>query len=252
MNQRVLITILIILLVGVSGGAAYLLLRDPGRTREPAAEGALDDRRPAAATAPAAAAPPQAPPARFTRAATTGDPNGFSNVRGGPSVEHPVIARVEQGDTFTTYPQEGEWWEVRTADGTVGYMARQYIRAIDGGAPATAAAPAQGQPPVVVVERPAAAPAVQPAPVRSAGGMVFPDSDRRYLTPGDVAGLSLGQLRIARNEIYARRGRAFADPALARYFSQFSWYRPRYTEVGLSRVEAANVALLQSYEGRAR
>ena len=82
----------------------------------------------------------------------------------------------------------------------------------------------------------------------SRAGMIFPDSDRRLLGPGDVARLSLSELRVARNEIYARRGRAFADPALRRYFGQFDWYQPVVAEVALNRVENANVAFLQAAE----
>lgn len=253
MNQRVVIGLLAGLLLLVSGALVFFLVIDRDGDRSAAESrlersdaAAVEQAIPVPAAAPAAAGP-AGPAARFTRAAVTDDPNGFSNVRAGPSVEHPVVARVEQGDTFTTYPQEGEWWEVRTADGTVGYMARAYIRPLGANAPA--------QPPVVMVERPAAPGpgptqqvAAAPAPARGGGGMIFPDSDRRLLSRGDVSGLSLTQLRLARNEIYARRGRIFSDPNLANYYRQFGWYSPRYSEVGLNRVESANVALLQAVE----
>ncbi len=60
--------------------------------------------------------------------------------------------------------------------------------------------------------------------------------------------LSPAQLRIARNEIFARRGRFFRDPALAEYFRRFSWYRPYAWDVPLNAVEQANVALIASVE----
>jgi hypothetical protein len=77
---------------------------------------------------------------------------------------------------------------------------------------------------------------------------IFPDSDRIRLTADMLAGLSRAQLRIARNEIYARRGRFFKDPALAQYFSRFDWYRPYAWDVPLNAVEQANVALITSFE----
>ena len=234
-DQGPLTWILLGALAVVSAGLVYVLTRDD----------------PPPAPAPpeevSARAQPEAPAARFTRAATTADPNGFANIRGGPSVEHPLVGRVEQGETFTTYPQTGQFWEVRAPDGTVGYMASEFIRMSGDGAAAT---PPE-QPAAVQVETAAIpAAAVPTRRVVRRSGMIFPDSDRRLLGRADVAPLSLSQLRIARNEIYARRGRAFADPNLRRYFSQFDWYNPVAAEVALSRVESANVALLQSAESR--
>jgi Caspase domain/YARHG domain len=78
--------------------------------------------------------------------------------------------------------------------------------------------------------------------------LLFPDSDRRYLTSEELQGLSAGQLRIARNEIFARRGRLFRDQELTRYFGQFDWYKPYSWEVPLSPIEDANVKLIQSFE----
>ena len=231
-DQGPLTWILLGALAVVSAGLVYLLTRpDPPAAPAPAEV--------------AARAQPDAPAARFTRAASTADPNGFSNIRGGASVEHPIVGRVEQGETFTTYPQTGQFWEVRSSDGTVGYMASEFIRMIGDGA---AAAP-PAQPAATQVETAAIPAAAVPARrVARRGGMIFPDSDRRLLGFGDVARLSASELRVARNEIYARRGRAFADPSLRRYFEQFDWYDPVAAEVRLSRVESANVAYLQQAE----
>lgn len=233
-DNRTLIWTLLAALAVVSAGLVYLVTRD----ERPAA--------PAVTNHIAAPVQQGGPAARFTRAAQTADPNGFSNVRGGPSVEHPIVGRVEQGETFTTYPQTGQFWEVRTADGTIGYVASESIRIIGDGAMAPGAAePAEA---AEVAQVPAAA---VPAAVRGRGeadGMIFPDSDRRLLGPADVAPLTRNELRVARNEIYARRGRDFQDPNLRRYFEQFDWYNPVAAEVALSRVETANVAFLQAAE----
>lgn len=84
----------------------------------------------------------------------------------------------------------------------------------------------------------------------SASGFLFPDSDRRYLTASDVAALSPRDLRIARNEIFARRGRFFESPDLQAHFGRFSWYHPTQAEVTLNAVEQANVQLIQAEEAR--
>jgi len=66
---------------------------------------------------------------------------------------------------------------------------------------------------------------------------VFADSDRRLLTWDELSGLNGSELRVARNEIYARHGRIFKDQQLAQYFSHFSWYQPLYADVRLSKIE---------------
>jgi hypothetical protein len=82
-------------------------------------------------------------------------------------------------------------------------------------------------------------------------GFVFADSDVRYLARAELQRLSADRLHIARNEIYARKGRYFKDDAIRAYFSQFPWYQPRAWEVPLGPVERANVSLIQSIEGPA-
>ena len=55
---------------------------------------------------------------------------------------------------------------------------------------------------------------------------IFPDSDRRLLQPSELSRLSATELRIARNEIYAWRGRFFQSDDLRQHFGSFAWYRP--------------------------
>lgn len=54
---------------------------------------------------------------------------------------------------------------------------------------------------------------------------IFPDSDSRYLTDEDLEGYSSDQLELAKNEIYARRGRKFVTQRIADYFNSKSWYK---------------------------
>jgi hypothetical protein len=81
--------------------------------------------------------------------------------------------------------------------------------------------------------------------------VIIPDSSTRRLTRNDTVQLSVAQIRIARNEIFARHGFTFSSADMQEYFSQFSWYRPVPGEISLNEVELANIRLLQQAE-RAR
>jgi hypothetical protein len=85
---------------------------------------------------------------------------------------------------------------------------------------------------------------------RSYEGFIFPDSNERRLTRDDLAPLSVEQLRIARNEIYARNGRFFRDEALKEYFSKYSWYQPTSWDPPLNATEKYNVRVIQQEEKR--
>jgi len=91
---------------------------------------------------------------------------------------------------------------------------------------------------------------VAPAGGAAAGGFVFPDSDRRLLTRADVAGLSATQLRMARNEIYARRGRYFKSDDLKQHFESFAWYKPYTWDPTLNAIESQNVQIILDAERR--
>lgn len=53
---------------------------------------------------------------------------------------------------------------------------------------------------------------------------INPYSSQRLLTSAELNGLSLAELRIARNEIFARHGRQFEDPLLNKWFYSKQWY----------------------------
>lgn len=87
---------------------------------------------------------------------------------------------------------------------------------------------------------------------------IFIDSDSRYLTIADLEKLTAEQLRIARNEIYARRGRKFADSELQRYFNGFSWYNGTIEPEDFNgdnmfnKYEYTNVKFIKQYEDKLR
>jgi hypothetical protein len=70
------------------------------------------------------------------------------------------------------------------------------------------------------------------------------------LTSQMLEHVNLADLRLLRNEIYARHGRPFQTAWLADYFRQEPWYAPRrdYTDAELSPVERANIALITQRE----
>ncbi|PEC21973.1 TcaA 3rd/4th domain-containing protein [Bacillus cereus] len=80
-------------------------------------------------------------------------------------------------------------------------------------------------------------------------GFIFPDSDIRKLTSSDLRYLSKEQLKIARNEIYARHGHIFQTKDMQAYFSKQSWYRENpYFTGALTNIESYNVELIKSRE----
>lgn len=70
----------------------------------------------------------------------------------------------------------------------------------------------------------------------------------RKLTYDDIKGLSNRELRIMRNEIYARHGYIFQDAMLRDHFLQKPWYTPQTKNVALSSIEQYNVQFIKSYE----
>lgn len=82
---------------------------------------------------------------------------------------------------------------------------------------------------------------------------ILPDSNSRYLTASDLAGLSKHELMLARNEIYARRGRKFEDSELRSYFLSKSWYYPTIDADDFSAdifndYERKNIEFIHSFE----
>lgn len=81
---------------------------------------------------------------------------------------------------------------------------------------------------------------IESAPVNEE--FVLPDSNSRILEASGLSGMTKDQLRIARNEIYARYGWLFEDQELQSYFNTTAWYVPaeNVDDSILSDVERAN------------
>jgi uncharacterized membrane protein YvbJ len=85
----------------------------------------------------------------------------------------------------------------------------------------------------------------------SLSNYILPDSDKKFLSEGDIASLTKEELRLARNEIYARHGYVFKSADLQKYFSSKPWYHanPAYHN-SLSKIEIKNSELLSARESQ--
>ena len=134
----------VLVLLLVAGAATIGLLWNRGeRVREVVrveSQPAPRDEPPAAATdrapergatrRPPAEAQP-AGPAPLPRTAVISDPDGFTNVRDTPSTSGAIVARINEGERFSTRIQQRPWWRVRLDDGTEGWVHRSRIRLVD-------------------------------------------------------------------------------------------------------------------------
>ncbi len=82
---------------------------------------------------------------------------------------------------------------------------------------------------------------------------ILVDSSVRLYTANELKGLSKEDLRIARNEIYARHGRRFASADLQKYFDEKPWYKgtidaSKFDDSVLSKIELDNIKLIESVE----
>lgn len=220
-------------LVLVAGLLAWLVLGGDDKDSTPASEN-MDvasssestPSQPPVSSDPVA--PQSAPPANpipkspksneFNESAMIEDADGWTNFRAEPSRSSSIVGRLETGDVFYTHKQQGEWWKIRTDSGQIGYM--HYSRI------------------ALTSSRP------------KSGSQVFPDSNSRLISAGELSSLSKAELRLARNEIFARRGRIFKSADLTAHFSHFDWYRPTSTEVQVNDIEKANAKAMQAEEQR--
>lgn len=83
---------------------------------------------------------------------------------------------------------------------------------------------------------------------------ILPNSNTQKLTRDDLKNLTKEELRLARNEIFARHGMIFGATDLAEYFGSKSWYEPKvsfdefYDVANMTELEEANVVLISKVE----
>jgi hypothetical protein len=79
---------------------------------------------------------------------------------------------------------------------------------------------------------------------------IYPEGSIRQLIFSDIKGLTSWDLKIMRNEIYARHGYIFKTDDMKNYFFQQNWYNPKYNNVEpmLTAIEKKNINFIKSYE----
>jgi len=147
-------------------------------------------------------------PPLFNLTAIIDDPDGYTNVRREKSATSEIVTKVYQNEEFFTYAQSGDWWQIKTRAGIIGYMHVSRIKIVAGKS------------------------------TSGVGGPRWPWTSERNIRKEDLSGLSKSELELMRNEIYARHGWVFKRDDLRRYFESQSWYRPKGT---LARREQANI-----------
>ena len=70
------------------------------------------------------------------------------------------------------------------------------------------------------------------------------------VTEESLGALFAEDLRLLRNEIYARHGRVFKDKDLQKYFETQGWYKPNpdFKDDQLSQIESDNLAKIKTAE----
>lgn len=103
-----------------------------------------------------------------------------------------------------------------------------------------------------LLKKPSPTDSVAPTPPSDANASAFilPFSNTRKVTVEDVTDLAPWELKVARNEIYARHGRPFVSKDLSCYFARQAWYTidPAYTDKSLSSLETANAVFILNFE----
>jgi len=74
--------------------------------------------------------------------------------------------------------------------------------------------------------------------------------ENKLISEQMLHGLSLNELRLLRNEVYARHGRQFQAPWLSQYFFGQEWYQPdeNFKDEELSGADKTNVETIVAYE----
>lgn len=78
----------------------------------------------------------------------------------------------------------------------------------------------------------------------------YPFASQRLLVPADFLNLTVDDLRLMRNELFARHGHTFKSPKLRAHFTAQPWYRAQAADAGplLTDIERKNIPLIKAAE----
>lgn len=79
---------------------------------------------------------------------------------------------------------------------------------------------------------------------------LYPEASQRILKAKDLEGLNSFDLKVMRNEIYARHGYIFKTQEMKDYFNEQDWYYGRYKNVDkmLTDIERTNIEFIKKFE----
>jgi hypothetical protein len=80
----------------------------------------------------------------------------------------------------------------------------------------------------------------------------YPEASKEKLNASELTKYNKSELRLIRNEIFARHGFIFKSPELISYFKSQNWYKPEFNDITdkLTPVEKTNIELLYKLEGK--
>nr|AOE11552.1 hypothetical protein [uncultured bacterium] len=144
------------------------------------------------------------------------DPNGTTNVRSGKGTNNPVIYELKTNETFDVYPSNDKWWLVKLNNKQKGYIFYDRVSLI-----------------------------------RNNLDGKYTNASNYFLDEDDLINLSKNELKIMRNEIFARYGYIFREGGeMNDYFKDQKWYTPKYKNVNskITNLEKFNIKKIKSYE----
>ena len=99
-------------------------------------------------------------------------------------------------------------------------------------------------------EPPPPQPPQKPEPTKDKIAVLADLCRQRSVSGRDLAGMNGKELTLARNQIYARHGRAFQDAEVRAYFKSKPWYKVKsgYRDSQLSHVERTNASFILNYQ----
>ena len=144
------------------------------------------------------------------------DPNGTTNVRLGKGTNSSVIYELKTNEVFDVYPNSDKWWLVELRNKQKGYIFYDRVSLIRNGL--------DGK---------------------------YTDVSNYFFNEDDLESISSDELKIMRNEIFARYGYIFKEGGeMNNYFKNEKWYKPKLNNVDskLTQLEKYNIQLIRKYE----
>ena len=172
--------------------------------------------------------------------ATAGGPDGAGAASGTAEAGAAIVDLVPTAASVTAVPEAPAATEAPTPTPVVTPIAGATVN------PAAVVPPTAENFTQEVTPTPAVDPGV---PISSS--QMLPNSATEEISTSQLDNMTAEEIRIARNEIYARHGLIFQAEDLNEYFSAQDWYQGTVNDtdsITLSEIEAKNVAIIVAYE----